>query len=111
MQAVHAWLDQAEAMARGRDGLVVLMQANPFLKPRLGGANGFEGILGRLRRLGESMPGKVLLVHGDTHRFRDDEPLPGLRRVEVYGSPHIRWAKARVERAGANRFTVELISE
>ncbi len=27
--------------------------------------------------------------------------LPGLRRIEVYGSPHIRWAKARVERSGA----------
>lgn len=111
MQAVYAWLDQAEAMARGRDGLVVLMQANPLLKPRLGGANGYEGILGRLRRLGEAMPGKVLLVHGDTHRFRDDEPLPGLRRVEVYGSPHIRWARARVGRAGTNRFTVELMPE
>jgi len=111
MQAVYAWLDQAEAMARNRDGLVVLMQANPFLGLRLGGANGFDGILSRLRRLGGSMPGKVLLVHGDTHRFRDDEPLPGLRRVEVHGSPQIRWVRARVERAGARLFSVERYPE
>jgi hypothetical protein len=57
------------------------------------------------------MPGKVLLVHGDTHQYRDDEPLPGLRRVEVYGSPHIRWAKAHVERTGAKLFNVELVRE
>ncbi len=107
MQAVYAWLEEAEALSRGHDGLVVLMQANPFLKPRLGGANGFDGILERLRRLGESMPGKVLLVHGDTHRFRDDEPLPGLRRVEVHGWPDLRWTRARIERTGTKLFAVE----
>ena len=57
------------------------------------------------------MPGKVLLVHGDTHRYRDDEPLPGLRRVEVYGSPSVRWARARIERAGAKLFNVELVPQ
>jgi hypothetical protein len=107
MEAAYAWLDQAEALARRRSGLVVLMQANPFLKPRLGGANGFDGILERLRRLGTTMPGRVLLVHGDTHRFRDDEPLPGLRRVEVHGAPHIRWTRARIERAGGRLFSIE----
>jgi hypothetical protein len=107
MQAVFAWLDEARSLASKRDGLVVLMQANPFLKPRLGGANGFDTLLDRLRQLGEAMPGKVLLVHGDTHQYRDDEPLPGLQRVEVFGSPQVRWARARVERAGAKLFYVE----
>jgi hypothetical protein len=98
MRAVFAWLDEAEALARRHAGLVVLFQANPFQKPRLGGANGYEALLERLRRLGETMPGKVLLVHGDTHRYRDDAPLPGLRRVEVFGSPHVRWLRARIAR-------------
>ena len=109
MQAVFAWLEAAEALARGRDGLVVLMHANPFLTPRIG-ADGYAAVRDRLRRLGQAMPGKVLLVHGDTHQFRDDEPLPGLRRVEVHGWPHIRWTKARIQRAGrsgATRFNVE----
>ena len=44
------------------------------------------------------------LEHGDTHEYRDDEPLPGLLRVQVHGSPHIRWTKARIERAGARLF-------
>ncbi len=94
MPEVFAWLDQAAKLAEGRDGLVVLMQANPFLKPRFGGANGFDGILAKLRELGRAMPGRVLLVNGDTHEYRNDEPLPGLRRVEVYGWPHLRWLHA-----------------
>jgi hypothetical protein len=61
--------------------------------------------------LGAAMPGKVLLMHGDTHQYRDDEPLPGLRRVEVYGSPSVRWARARIERAGVRLFDVELVRE
>lgn len=96
MREVHEWLDEAARLAQGRDGLVVLMQANPFLKPRFGGANGFDGILEKLRELGRAMPGRVLLVNGDTHQYKDDEPLPGLRRMEVYGWPHLRWLRATV---------------
>lgn len=108
MQAVLAWLEEAEALARGRRGLVVLMQANPFVKPRSGGASGYEGILERLRHLGREMPGRVLLVNGDTHTFKDDEPLPGLRRVEVFGWPQIRWIRARIE-PGAAPFRIEAV--
>jgi len=97
MPLVFEWLDEAAKLAEGRDGLVVLMQANPFLKPRLGGANGYEGILGKLRALGRAMPGRVLLVNGDTHSYKNDEPLPGLRRVEVYGWPHMRWLRATAQ--------------
>lgn len=100
MPVVFEWLDEAARLARDREGLVVLMQANPFLKPRFGGANGFDGILGKLRELGRAMPGRVLLVHGDTHSFKDDEPLPGLRRVEVYGSPYLRWLRATARDKG-----------
>lgn len=100
MAEVFAWLDEAARLAQGRDGLVVLMQANPFLKPRFGGANGYDGILLKLRELGRAMPGRVLLVNGDTHSYRNDEPLPGLRRVEVYGWPHLRWLRATVRDDG-----------
>jgi hypothetical protein len=110
MRAVLAWLDEAEALARGRRGLVVLMQANPFLRPRSGGASGYDAILERLRQLGRAMPGSVLLVHGDTHVFKDDEPLPGLRRVEVFGWPQIRWIRARLE-PGAAPFRVEAMPQ
>jgi len=34
-----------------------------------------------------------LLIHGDTHLYRDDEPLPGVRRIEVWGSPVVNWMR------------------
>jgi hypothetical protein len=90
MQAVMAWLDEAAALAETRAGLVVLMQANPFLTfPR----DGFASLRERLEQLGQRMPGRLLLVHGDTHIARDDEPLPGMRRVEVWGSPFVAWTR------------------
>lgn len=106
MLAVFAWLDEAAAMAQRRDGLVVLMHANPFVTGPIG-ADGYTAVRDRLAGLGKEMPGKVLLVHGDTHQYRDDEPLPGLRRTEVHGWPHIRWTRARIERAGAGLFKAE----
>jgi hypothetical protein len=94
MQAVLSYLDEAAALARGKEGLVVLMQANPFL-PR-----GFGSLLGKLEQLALQRPGKVVLIHGDTHLYRNDEPLPGLRRIEVWGSPIVSWLRASVSPAG-----------
>ena len=90
MQAVLSWLDEAAALAENRAGLVVLMQANPFYTfPR----DGFRSLRQRLQQLAKARPGKVVLVHGDTHLARDDEPLPGLRRIEVWGSPFVAWTR------------------
>jgi hypothetical protein len=93
MRAVFAWLEEARALARERKGLVVLMQANPFLAPR-SGADGFTALREWLRRSAAERPTALVLVHGDTHWHRDDVPLPGLRRIEVPGSPQMRWLRA-----------------
>ena len=97
MRAVFAWIDDSEKrfVERKLDTLVILMQANPFLTPRTA-KNGFTEILARLRALGAAHPGKVVLVNGDTHTYRDDVPLPGLRRIEVPGSPFVDWLRAAV---------------
>ena len=88
MKAVLAWLDEAAALAETREGLVVLMQANPFITlPR----DGFVELRGRLEKLAAARPGRVMLIHGDTHIYHDDEPIPGLRRIEVWGSPIVAW--------------------
>ncbi len=92
MRAVFAWLDEAKARARDGRSLVVLMQANPFLTPSRG-ANGFAPLLDWLRHAAGDPALRLMLVHGDTHVHRDDRPLPGLRRVEVPGSPQVRWLR------------------
>ena len=90
MKAVFAWLDEAAALAANAKGLVVLMQANPFLAvPR----DGFGPLRKRLEELGTRSPGRLVLIHGDTHLYRDDEPLPGMRRIEVWGSPFVDWTR------------------
>jgi hypothetical protein len=99
MKAVLAWLDEAAALAEKRDGLVVLMQANPFITvPR----DGFAELRNRLEGLAAKSPGKIVLIHGDTHIYRNDEPLPGLRRIEVWGSPIVSWLRLAIG-AGALR--------
>jgi hypothetical protein len=93
MTAVLAWLDEAAVLAQNKQGLVVLMQANPFITvPR----DGFVSLRERLQRLGSARPGRIVLVHGDTHIYRDDEPIPGVRRVEVWGSPFVDWTRLRL---------------
>ena len=108
MRAVFAWLDEGVARIREGKTVVVLMQANPFLHPRSGVPDGFAELRQRLATLGKKHPGKIVLVHGDTHRYRNDEPLPGLRRIEVPGSPQIRWLRARLSGDGLHVEPAEL---
>ena len=91
MKEVLSWLDQAARAAEGREGLVVLMQANPFFTlPR----DGFASLREKLAQL--ATRSKLVLIHGDTHLHRDDEPLPGVRRIEVWGSPIVAWHRYSV---------------
>jgi hypothetical protein len=99
MQVVLAALDEAAAAAERANGLVVLMQANPFFTvPR----DGFASLREKLAALAARRPGSVILIHGDTHLYRDDEPLSGLRRIEVWGSPIVSWTRVALKaRAGS----------
>jgi hypothetical protein len=91
MAAVLAWLDESAAVAQSRGlRLAAVMHADPFLTvPR----DGFASLREKLAVLGERQGGKVILIHGDTHVYRDDEPIPGVRRIEVWGSPFVSWLK------------------
>jgi calcineurin-like phosphoesterase family protein len=102
MRAVYAWLDESAALARKRAlTLVVFMQADPFiLLPR----DGFAELRERFQRLGSTMGGRFVLVHGDSHVYHDDEPIPGMRRLEVWGSPIVSWIKAEPDASGELRF-------
>lgn len=106
--AVREWLRQAFALARAKrlKAVVLLMQANPWAgSPRQ--RAGYTGLLRVLTAETLEFDGQVLLVHGDTHRFRVDKPLlhPDTRepverfsRVEVFGSPDVNWVRVGVRR-------------
>ena len=94
MREVTRWIEEAARLAATRGaGLVILMQANPFEQIH---RDGYQGLRDQLAALGRRMPGRVTLIHGDTHLSRDDEPLPGLRRIEVWGSPIVAWRREPV---------------
>jgi hypothetical protein len=93
MQAVFDWLEAVERLAPAR--LVILTQANPFV-PR----TGYDALRVRLGEIAQRRPGRVHLVHGDTHVHRQDEPLPGLRRIEVWGSPWVSWTRGTLGEDG-----------
>jgi len=91
MAAVTAWLDESAALAARRDlRLAVVMHADPFVTtPR----DGYASLREKLAALGAARAGRVVLIHGDTHVYRDDEPIPGVRRIEVWGSPFVSWLR------------------
>ena len=100
MGAVFEWLDESLALAESRraEKIFVLMQADPHFERNAPG-DGYARLRAVLAAHAERFAGRLVLVHGDTHIFRDDEPLPGLRRLEVWGSPFVAWL--RVFRAGS----------
>jgi len=104
--AVREWMKSTFALARELKlpGIVLFMQANPWRRngmPR----QSFAELLQELAAEAESFPGSVLVVHGDTHRFRfgpaltdpvTRRPVKNVTRLEVYGSPVVNWVRVHV---------------
>ena len=91
MRAVLAWLDEGARLAREKNlRLVVLMHGDPFVTRQ---PDGYAALMEKFSEIA-AKNGGLALVHGDTHVFQDDEPRPGLRRIEVQGSPLVSWVRA-----------------
>jgi hypothetical protein len=104
--AVIDWIKQGFAVAR-RDklaGVVITMQANLGLKHFAADLThvGYRELLDTLRNETLAFPGQVLLLHGDTHAQRIDQPLrhpetklplKNFTRVETFGYPFMGWVE------------------
>jgi hypothetical protein len=94
--ANRALLDQAvtAANADGAKAMIIGFHANPLFERRRP-TEGFRAPLQDLRWVLERYPGPVLVIHGDTHKFRLDQPWAArpngdrLWRLEVPGSPSV----------------------
>ena len=95
MFAVFEWLDESIAAAEsaGAARVVVLMHADPFLRNK---RDGFERLRAVLAQHAKWLQGKLVLVHGDSHIYRDDAPLDKMRRIEVFGSPFVAWLRGEL---------------
>lgn len=118
--ANHAWLAQAFAVARAQNkaGVMVVIQANPKFDDANAGnpSSGYRAFLNQLREETMAFAGQVVLVHGDTHWQRIDQPMhtPGTHRVvsnftrvETFGWPFFGWIKATVDAGDPKVFRFE----
>lgn len=109
------------AAAAARDGgaraMVILFHANPGLeKPR--SPKGFGPLREDLLELLGDYAGPVLAIHGDTHRYRFDQPLTDPKtgeavkrfvRLEVPGSPTVGAVWVSIDPQAPEPFAVELV--
>lgn len=112
----RAWLRETvrRALLERADALVIASHANPDFEratPRAGFADWIED----LRAAADMFPRPILLLHGDTHRFRLDRPLadrdgriyPQVTRVECFGWPFTAsWVRIAYDPDEAVRFRV-----
>jgi hypothetical protein len=120
------WLRQAFAHAKASNSraIMVLQQANMFPEmPPFPGKpetpSGFSDLRALLEQEATTFQKPVVLVNGDSHYFRIDNPfrnnatagqrpLPSLEnflRVETFGSPNHHWLHVTVEPDNPNVFT------
>jgi hypothetical protein len=110
-EANSRWIAAAaeEAGREGHAAMVILVQANPWWTD----GREFEPFLAAVRDAARRLRRPVLLVHGDTHVYRADEPfrdafgeaLPHLARLEAWGSPFIGYVRVDVDPARPEPFT------
>lgn len=120
-----AWLREGFAAARSSRAIMIIQQANifPDFPPFPGGRplepNGYAALRAALEQEVRGYRKPVVLVHGDSHYFRIDQPLdrrtgrggggvPGFEnftRVETFGAPSHHWVQAYVRRDDPNVFS------
>lgn len=115
--ANRVWLAQAFALARSKKlaGILIVIQANPGFEDANAGkpSPGYRDFLTQLREEAQAFSGQVVLVHGDTHHHRIDQPMQdpttketvkNFTRVETIGSPFFGWVKGTVDEADPQVF-------
>jgi hypothetical protein len=100
-----AWLNAAfdEAQAAHSPAVMIIWQDNPF--DGSSDASLYSTLKSRTAAFGRP----VVLVHGDTHKFRIDQPwsdLPNFTRVETFaGTQTHKWVRATIDPAKPSVFS------
>lgn len=109
-RANQKWLASSFELAHHhRDTVIfVIIQANPDLESLNARRQNlaYGDFVRQLYDLTLAFPGRVVLVHGDTHNQRIDQPFRDPRtrrplrrfaRVETFGSPHMGWTEVIIK--------------
>jgi hypothetical protein len=95
MAATLEWLDESLSIAEAQRAtrIFIFLHADPRFE-RVGRDDAYARLRAVLATHAAWFKGRLVLVHGDTHFYRDDEPVPGLRRIEPWGAPLVSWLRA-----------------
>ncbi|MEM9567685.1 MAG: metallophosphoesterase [Cyanobacteria bacterium P01_E01_bin.34] len=110
-----AWMRQSFERAKAGDyaGFMLTIHANPLfeLEPEDPDRSGFNEFIAALETEVANYDRPIVLVHGDTHRFKIDKPLrqgreeiANFTRVETFGSPNVHWLRAEIDPSSENVF-------
>ena len=126
-QAIDTWLGEAERLFESPDKspteTVVAIQGNPIDGSGAGEKDGYTVFMTRLVNYINTTKRPLLLVHGDTHRFKWDRPslkkYKGTEqtdalfyRAEGWGHPFINaWVKITVTSGTGSPFQVESVTQ
>lgn len=117
MTANLEWLADAtrRASAAGVRGLVVFAHADPSFERPARRLDGYARFRDALATHAAQLAKPMLLVHGDGHRYRVDQPLrdratgrrlANFTRLEVFGAPQVNWVRIDVDPANPRLFTI-----
>lgn len=114
-----AWIDRVfrRATDTGARAVVIAMHANPLFRDDSDRRIGYIDTVAAFARHAQAFGRPILLIHGDSHRHRIDQPLradpvghagPVLRnfvRLEVFGSPETRGVVVTIHPGRPSPFT------
>jgi hypothetical protein len=115
------WLNSSfvSALESKSDAMVIAIHGNPFniseRRAKKYDIRPFAGLLAVIRAGAAGFAKPVLLVHGDTHDFRFDQPvrdssdqtISNIYRLEGIGSPDIGWVEVTVAAENPDPFQVK----
>lgn len=111
MAANRAWLEAAFRRAREEQAaaLFLFFHANPGWERGADGGprDGYREFRAQLAESARAFGRPVVAVHGDTHSFRVDRPLPGVTRVESFGSPFMGWVRVELDPGSRDWLRIE----
>jgi hypothetical protein len=122
MRAVSAWLGAGFARARALDapGIVIIFHGDPHfeLAPGSRRRRGYDAFLDELATEARRFGNPVLLIHGDRHLYKVDQPwreglraAPNVTRLSTFGSPFVNWVRVRVDPGSEKLFRIEPVYE
>lgn len=119
LEANLAWLEEAFGRARaiGAPALVLFFHADPHFEQGPSGEIAFNRLLAALAENAVDFHKPVLVVHGDGHVYRRDQPLrsedgraiENVTRLEVFGATSSRAVLVRVDPGTASVFAFEIL--